>query len=129
MLEFGIVMNIRTGRGCVFCALDEAQASAYCGSFSEKQPGAGVCTAYDPTRTTTPGCESYERGSQPHLHNQDVTRGFAWAFGDGAQGALGGVESWRKAFCRGSSLARKAKESVEPLDLADCSVNLLWCPC
>jgi hypothetical protein len=106
VLEFGIVMNIRTGRDCVFCALDEAQASAYCGSFSEKQPGAGVYTAYDPTRTTTPGCESYERGSQPHLHNQDVTR----AFGDGAQGALGGVESWRQAFCRGSSLARKAKE-------------------
>ena len=41
VLEFGIVMNIRTGRGCVFCALDEAQASAYCGSFPKNSPVQG----------------------------------------------------------------------------------------
>jgi hypothetical protein len=129
VLEFGlaaaIVTNTRTGPDCVFCTLDEAQASAYCGSFSEKQPGAGVCTAYDPTRNTTPGCDSYERGSQPHLHTQDVTGGFARAFGDGAQGILAGVDSWRQAFRRGQALSRKAKESVEPLDLADGSIDFI----
>ena len=41
VLEFGIVMNIRTGRDCVFCALDEAQASAYCGSFPKNSPVQG----------------------------------------------------------------------------------------
>ncbi len=129
ILEFGLANSILThhdtGPECVFCELDEAQATDYCLNYSWPQPEAGVCGAYVPATDGSTGCKSYRAGEQPHLHRADVTGGFASQFGEAISRGMGDVRSWRQALRLGAAHARTAKSARRILDLPDTSIDLI----
>ena len=130
-IDSGIRRSI-IGRGeqgrpvCAYCTLDDEDAGAYCRRFRpSRDPSARVCERYRPAPGASAACESFERGERPHVLEQDVTAGYATAFGRGIPAALHGVGTWKQAFRRACNAARQARRSRVPLGIADGRVDLV----
>jgi hypothetical protein len=70
-------------------------------------------------------CLAFRKGSLPHIHQQDVTGGYANAFGTGLAEALDGVTSWRQAIKRANTLAHRVAGIRQELEIPDHSVDLV----
>ena len=115
-IDFGLTQSIIEQKtagdiACIFCRLAAGVPEQYCLSYqTPADDNQTVCPAYTDDATSGEICASYRRGALPHVHYQDVTGGYASAFGAALGGALDGVTSWRQAFRRAISLARRVKK-------------------
>lgn len=128
--EFGVAHAILRNDGetppqCLYC--QAADSELYCLSYRQQRSGdtAQVCDAFQPDNEKQQLCSAFRKGSLPHIHRQDVTGGYADAFGAAVADALGGIDSWRQAFKRGAALAARLKRASHALDIADHSVDLV----
>lgn len=130
-IDIGLAAQIIHKRGnrelaCLFCALGEDRAREHCQSYEKSDAQSpGLCNNYVPEKGAPRYCLSYQRGSRPEVLGQDVTAGYAEAFGKGVLGALDGVTSWRQALKRASALAKRVESRVTSLDIADRSADLV----
>lgn len=130
-IDFGLARSIieRPSAGnvaCIFCSLSAGTPERYCRNYRRPvKAGQAVCQAYAVDVASGGTCASYRRGNLPHVHYQDVTGGYASAFGTALGDALDGVTSWRQAFRRAISLARRMKKRRDSLDITDHSVDLI----
>jgi hypothetical protein len=131
VIEFGIAHSIVQGvqagsPRCVYCRLASDDPRNYCcGYQSTGRSRAEVCAAFAAHPDEPESCLAFRKGRLPYVHQQDVTGGYASAFGAGLAGELGGVGSWRQAFKRATSLASRAKGRRTPLAIPDRSVDLV----
>ncbi len=131
VLEFGIAHSIigRTGGGlaqCVYCLCPEADPLTYCRNFSRSETSApGVCDRFAPDAGEPLTCLAFQKGDLPLIYRQDVTGGYASAFGRGVDGEVRTVTSWRQAFRRAGALANRVKRQRTTMDIPDASVDLV----
>lgn len=110
-IDFGLTRSIieQPAAGnvsCIFCRLSAGIPERYCLNYrTPADASQTVCPAYTDGTAAGASCASYRRGALPHVLYQDVTGGYASAFGTALGGALDGVTSWRQAFRRAISLA------------------------
>lgn len=127
--EFGVARSIveRTCDGryrCAYCRHATADANVFCLSYADAGPDSEVCAAFRPSATEPLTCLAYRKGTLPFVHRQDVSGGYASAFGEGVPQALRGVASWRQALRRATALAKRVKGRQRALDIAERSVDL-----
>ena len=126
--EFGVAHSIIRGSAdglplCVYCR--GADAEAYCRSYRRpKASGREVCEAFTPNADDPETCAAFQKACLPHIHQKDVTGGYASAFGAGLAEALRGITSWRQAFKRAIALANRVEARSDTLDIPDHSVDL-----
>ncbi len=119
--------NQGTDDACVFCALGAARAAKWCKRFN----GAGrpdssrICGGFTPVGGNAKGCLSYERAELPNVLYQDVTGGYATAFGHAALNATEKAISWKQAFGIATAAAKQLRNRRERLDIADGSIDLV----
>lgn len=129
--DFGVTRSIieKCDNGlfdCAYCQLSGAAAERYCGNYrAPEHAGHGVCKAFDAGDTDPAACLAFRRADEPHIHCQDATGGYAAAFGARVASELQGVSTWRQAFRRGTTLARRAIRERAPLDIPNNSVGLV----
>jgi len=129
--DFGIAHSIiepANGRGarCLYCRLAETDPRSFCLSYREPPAkDVGTCSAFVPSAEAPLTCLAFRRGKRPNIHIQDVTGGYATAFGEGVPAALRDVTSWRQAFRRAIALAGRVRKQAAPLDIPDGSVDLV----
>lgn len=132
LVETGIAMSIldRDGRGdprCLYCALGDENARAFCRQFhrtsADKSPE--ICDSYVPAVDDGLVCAGFERGEMPILHGEDVTGGFASAFGERIPDEIADIQTWRQALNRATSLAKRLKGEPGHLSIDDDSVDLV----
>lgn len=127
--EFGVAHSIIRGAAdglplCVYCR--GADAEAYCRSYRRPEAaGCEVCEAFEPSADDPETCAAFQKARLPHIHHQDVTGGYASAFGAGLAEALRGITSWRQAFKRAIALANRVEARSDRLDIPDHSVDLV----
>ena len=73
----------------------------------------------------SPKLRAFERGSEPRILQQDVTAGYATAFGTAVPAILDDARSWRQALRRASNLAKRAEAGRTNLDIADGAIDLV----
>lgn len=131
IVDLGIASGVirKSGVGapeCLYCRLGHIDAEDYCCNYrrTETSP-AGVCDAFRPDPDAPGWCRAFGRGDLPHVHRQDVTGGYAEAFGAGVADKLAGVTSWRQAFKRAIGLANQVKGQRSRLAIPDRSIDLV----
>ncbi len=130
-VEDGIAMSIITADEdasprCAYCDLSEDQARTYCAHFAgPKRPQARVCRNFVPGPGDPPTCLKFEKSDRPLVHREDVTGGYASAFGERVDEALAGARSWKQALARAADLARRVQRHGSSLSIADASVDLV----
>lgn len=111
---------------CVYCALGGETAETYCAHFEKDgDDESPVCARFEPGRDGLPACAAFAKGEQPQVHREDVTGGFATAFGGGVDKALAGVKSWKQALRRADGLANRVRHHHVGLDIEDGSIDLV----
>ena len=131
MVESGVAHSIirHTGGGppqCVYCLCPEADARAYCRNYRKSRTSApGVCDRFAPDAGEPPTCLAFQKGDLPYVYRQDVTGGYASAFGRGVCGEVRTVTSWRQALRRAGALANRVKRQRTTMDIPDASVDLV----
>jgi hypothetical protein len=111
---------------CVFCALGASRAARWCGRFDGARPDSpGICGSFAPFDDDARGCRSYERSDLPNVHYQDVTGGYATAFGHAALEASEASNSWKQALGIATAAAKRVRTSREKIDIADGSIDLV----
>lgn len=129
-IDFGLTRSIIEQQAagdvaCIFCRLSAGTPEQYCLSYQKPADASQtVCPAYADDTASGETCASYRKGTLPHVHYQDVTGGYASAFATALGDALDGVTTWRQAFRRAITLARRVKKRRTPLDIADHSIDL-----
>ncbi|NQU71672.1 MAG: hypothetical protein HQ514_14045, partial [Rhodospirillales bacterium] len=115
-----------TDDACVFCALGAARATKWCKRFNgARSESTGICGSFTPVGGDAKGCLSYERSELPNVHYQDVTGGYATAFGHAALEATETANSWKQAFGLATAAAKRLRNRRERLDIADGSIDLV----
>jgi hypothetical protein len=131
IVEFGIGQSIirETPQGayqCAYCRQTALKASDYCLSYREPiRAGHDVCAAFEASPQQADTCRAFRKGPLPHIHRQDVTGGYASAFGTALGDELEGVTTWRQALKRATAIAQRVKGSRTKLNIPDHSVNLV----
>lgn len=129
--EFGVSRSIieRVENGepsCLLCRLENTDIGDYCrahrgGILLERR----VCNGFEPGGGDPLTCNSFRRGTLPHIHRQDATGGFASAFGEAIGKEIAGAPNWRHAFRRATALAGRLKGHRRRLDIDDGSIDLV----
>jgi hypothetical protein len=129
--DFGVAHSIidRTDNGharCIYCQLASTDPRSFCVNYRANAAStAETCDAFVPSPEPPLTCLAFRRGERPRIHHQDVTGGYATAFGDRIPGVLRDVTSWRQALRRALALAGKVKRQHTPLDIPEGSVDLV----
>ncbi len=111
---------------CVYCLCPEADARAYCRNYRKSRTSAReVCDRFAPNAREPATCRAFHKGDLPFIYRQDVTGGYASAFGRGVRGEVRAVTSWRQALRRAGALANRVKRQRTIMDIADASVDLV----
>jgi hypothetical protein len=111
---------------CVFCALGASKAAKWCRRFDgERDDTPGLCGSFAQTDGDGFGCRSYDRSELPNVHYQDVTGGYASAFGRAAFEAAKAANSWKQAFGLAEAAAKRLRNHHEGLDIADGAIDLV----
>lgn len=111
---------------CVFCALGASRAARWCGRFDGARPHSpGICGSFAPFADDAQGCRSYERSDLPNVHYQDVTAGYATAFGHAALEASEASNSWKQALGLAAAAAKRLRTHRDKIDIADGSIDLV----
>lgn len=111
---------------CVYCALDGEAPGVYCVHFKKTSDGEKqVCDHFEPGDGDFLTCKAFERGEQPAIRREDITGGFATAFGEKVGKALGGVKSWKQALRRADVLANRVRHHHDSLGIEDGSIDLV----
>ncbi len=105
---------------CVFCALDSGRARNYCRGFeSSGKDRSQVCDSFEPLAGNAELCAAYERAEEPTAHYDDATGDAVGAFARAIPSELDAAKSWREAFSRALTLARKIKHHHLTLSIPD----------
>ena len=129
--DFGIAQSIVSdgpegAHQCVYCRLADGDPRDYCCAYRQTGPScSGLCDAFEASADQPASCQAFRRGHLPHVHRQDVTGGYASAFGMGLAAELRGVGSWRQALRRATALAHRIKNRRSKLHIPDGSVDLV----
>ena len=129
IVESGIARSVIRREGenaprCVYCTLGDQISGDYCSRYAAHSSRL-VCKRYEPVAGDPPSCAAFERGSEPRILQQDVTAGYATAFGTAVPAILDDARSWRQALRRASALARRAEGGRTNLDIADGTIDLV----
>lgn len=128
--DFGLTQSIVQGGQsdspqCVYCRLVGRDPHDFCRSYHQSaQSRGGVCDAFTVSPDVSNACSAFQKGRLPYIHQQDITSGYANAFGAGLADELHGIASWRQAFKRAIALANRVKTRRRKLAIADKSVDL-----
>lgn len=131
VVESGVAHSIIRHTGsdppqCVYCLCPEADVRAYCRNYRKSRTSAqGVCKRFVPDTREPLTCLAFQKGDLPFIYRQDVTGGYASAFGRGVCGEVRTVTSWRQAFRRAGALANRVKRQRTTMDIPDASVDLV----
>ena len=121
-----LVQNENGLPGCVYCTLEGEAPGAYCIHFKKTGDGEKqVCDHFEPGGGDFPTCEAFEKGKQPAVRREDITGGFATAFGEEMGEILEGVKSWKQAFRRADALAKRVRHHHDSLGIGDGSIDLV----
>lgn len=111
---------------CVFCGLDGGRAREYCKGFKNSgKDGAHICDSFEPLAGNKELCAAYERGNEPSTYHDDATGDATGAFARAIPSALDAAKSWREAFSRALTLARKIKRHHLSLGIPDDAADLV----
>lgn len=131
IVEYGLAHSIiRAGPDdapeCVYCRSRASDARLFCEGYKEARRAApSVCDAFAPDPKDAGTCRSFCKGRFPHVLRQDITGGYAEAFGMALAAELRDVGSWRQAFKRATALAHRLERHRTKLDIADHSADLV----
>jgi hypothetical protein len=111
---------------CVYCRLAGRDPHDFCRGYRPaRRAGTGVCEAFAATPGAADACLAFRKGKLPYVHQQDVTGGYASAFGAGLAATLDGATSWRQCFKRAIALASRVKTHRRKLAIPDNGVDLV----
>lgn len=130
-IDSGIAMTIIQSAGednpqCIYCHAAVDCPHDYCRRYdASTASSSGVCRNFVPVPGSPLHCASFERGERPSVHYEDVTGGYASAFGRQVLNQLRHVRTWRQALARGKQLAAKVKRRRSRMAITDGSVQLV----
>jgi len=131
IVEFGIAHSIirTTPQGrprCAYCQRATPNAPDYCLSYREPAlAGRVVCEAFELSPHEPGTCLAFRKGRLPHTYRQDVTGGYASAFGAALAEEMRGVATWRQALKRAIAVAQRLRGHRTALDIPDHGVDLV----
>ena len=126
-IAHSIIRRVEAGTPqCAYCRLTGGDPQAYCSSYRQTQASRSeVCDAFEASPDDPDVCLAFRKNKLPYVHRQDVTGGYASAFGAAVADDLRGVTSWRQAFKRATALATRVVRRQSRLAIDDGTVDLV----
>ena len=127
-IDLSIIQTQKDGNpSCLYCRPPPTAPEQYCRNFERPEAGSSaVCKNFRPSAGCPTRCEAFERSDRPRVYYQDVTGGFADAFGRSVLGELHGVRSWRQALeCATALVERLGPLQQTHVSIPDSSVDLV----
>lgn len=129
-IDAGLRMSVVGGSAeapeCVCCTSSATRPEDLCRSFAGRPPGAGLCARFSPRLADgSIQCAAFERAERPFVLYEDITAGFASAFGRAWASEVARVTSWGDAFARGQRVARRVAAQRRPLSVPDAAAALV----
>lgn len=126
-LDFSIIsMDENSEPRCVYCDPSIDCPGEYCRHYNEVAPGnTKVCKEYKPSEDYPECCASFERGVKPFVMYEDVTGGYASAFGRQLGTVMARSRTWKQAIAQSIDLAERITNHHSTIGIDDNSVQFV----
>lgn len=126
-LDFSIIsMDENSEASCTYCDPAIDCPGEYCCHYNAPASGdTKVCKAYKPSEDDPVRCASYKRAVKPFVKYEDVTGGYASAFGRQLGSVIDVARSWKQAITQSIDLAERITNHHSTIDIDDNSVQFV----